>query len=62
MADNGTVTVVAAGGTPGVVDSLGMLVPGAGVEAMAGTVTLNAQGADSDVIVDNTITTVGGDG
>ena len=58
---NGTVTVVAAEGTPGVVDALGMPVPGAGVEAMDGTVTLDAQGAGSDVIVNNTITTVAGD-
>ena len=48
LAEDGTITVVA---TP----------TGTGIQAIDGTVTLDAQGAGNDVIVDNTITTVDGD-
>ena len=48
IAEDGTITVVAAP-------------TGTGIEAFAGTVTLDAQGAGNDVIVDNTITTDSGD-
>ena len=47
-AEDGTITVLEAGQS------------GLGIEAVNGTVALDAQGTGSDVIVDNTITTVGG--